>query len=697
MRFFVASLLLAGAVFGRPAEAFAADAGVDFFEKKIRPVLVQHCYECHSAAAKKLRGGLLLDSRDGVRKGGDSGAVIEPTSPEESLLLKAIRYSDDAVQMPPEGKLPDAVIADFEAWVKQGAPDPRDEPAAAPSSESWDETLRKRATWWSYQPLRNPPVPQPTDSAWSEHPVDRFLLAKLEENHLTPAPPADPFTLARRLSLVLTGLPPRADQVADFAAACSSASPDQPLPLAAVAALTESLLASPHFGERWARHWLDVVRFSETHGNEWNYEVHHAWRYRDYLIRAFNGDVPYDQFVREHIAGDLLRQPRWNEQEMFNESLIGTAFYRFGEVNHDDCISLPSIGYDLADNQIDTLTKAFQATTVACARCHNHKLDAISTEDYYALLGVLRSSRQVSQCIDAATVNADCIERLRQLKKELRQELAGVWLQEAQQIARYMQAAQARRAQQPDADALAQGLDARRLEKWLAVLAVEKLPQEDPLEPWRALATATQAEPTTFATQWKRLADRLAEEDDRRQAFNASHFETYADFRRGDVAEWQIGGQGLRRSHAQWRVCDTLRRRGRGPRDSAGRVLYPSTVRQVKRYAPFARVAAGQEAHQLSGARRAKQRRATGLEQLSAQLQELSCADFRRADVGYLFAARRPRSLAHVCRTNDHVRQPQVSRSAIRVGRRQEQLSPALGKGGRESSLVLWSDARRTP
>ncbi len=412
------------------------------------------------------------------------------------------------------------------------------------------------------------------------------------------------------------------------------------MPLAAVAALTESLLASPHFGERWARHWIDVVRFSETHGNEWNYEVHHAWRYRDYLIRAFNADVPYDQFVREHIAGDLLRQPRWNEQEMFNESLIGTAFYRFGEVNHDDCISLPSIGYDLADNQIDTLTKAFQATTVACARCHNHKLDAISTEDYYALLGVLRSSRQVSQCIDAATVNADCIERLRQLKKELRQELAGVWLQEAQQIARYMQAAQARRAQQPDADALAQGLDARRLESGSPCSRSRSCRRRIPLSRGVRLATATQAEPTTFATQWKRLADRLAEEDDRRQAFNASHFETYADFRRGDFAEWQIGGQGLRDgATAQWRVCDTLRRRGRAPRDAAGRVLYPSTFRQVKRHAPFARVAAGQKAHQLSGARRAKQRLATGLEQLPAQLQELSCADFRRADVDYLFAA----------------------------------------------------------
>src|SRR5207253_2297394 len=226
--------------------------------------------------------------------------------------------------------------------------------------------------------------------------IDRFLLAAMEAKGLAPAKDADPRTLIRRLSRVLTGLPPTAAEVEEFVAAWDGASAKRQ----AVEKLVDRLLASPHFGERWARHWLDIVRFSETHGNEWNYEVHHAWRYRDYLIRAFNDDVPYDQLVREHIAGDLLAQPRWNRSERFNESLIGTAFYRFGEVNHDDCIDLRQIGYDIADNQIDTLTKAFQATTVACARCHDHKLDAVSMRDYYALLGVLRGSRLVSHTID---------------------------------------------------------------------------------------------------------------------------------------------------------------------------------------------------------------------------------------------------------------------------------------------------------
>ena len=386
----------------------ADEAGIDFFEKKIRPLLVEHCDECHSTNSKKLGGNLLLDSRDGVMKGGDSGAAVEPGQPDKSLLIKAIRYTDDSVKMPPKGRLPAAAIADLETWVKLGAPDPRDKPPAAKVAASWEEILRTRRDWWSLHPVRKPAVPQPKDAAWSQQPIDRFVLAKLEEHGLTGAASAEPGVLVRRLSLVLTGLPPSSEQVESFVRECQAASTvsGQPLPRAAVEKLVDSLLGSPHFGERWARHWLDVVRFTETHGNEWNYEVHHAWRYRDYLIRAFNADVPYDQFIREHIAGDLLPQPRWNEQDQLRESVIGTAFYRFGEVNHDDCIGLPEIGYDLLDNQIDTLTKAFQATTVACARCHDHKLDAISTHDYYALLGILRSSRLVAHTIDAPNLNA---------------------------------------------------------------------------------------------------------------------------------------------------------------------------------------------------------------------------------------------------------------------------------------------------
>ena len=577
--FAILALAVLAATHGQSARA--DDAGLDFFEKKIRPVLVKHCYECHSADAKKLGGGLLLDHREGLRKGGETGAALVVGKPSESLLIKAIRYEDDSLKMPPKGKLPAAVITDLETWVKNGANDPRDKPTRTPAADSWAETFRSRRDWWSLRSVQKPVVPQPKNGSWSPQPVDRFILAKLEEKGLAPAEPADPRTLARRLSLVLTGLPPTPEQVASFVMECQRTQtariersdtdqatdhPSDPrhprsIPQQAVQKLVDSLLDSPHFGERWTRHWLDVVRFTETHGNEWNYEVHHAWRYRDYLIRAFNADVPYDQFIREHIAGDLqpvgwvsdptnpsingsgqrpnLRAARLHPTEHFNESIIGTGFYRFGEVNHDDCISLTSLGYDIADNQIDTLTKAFQATTVACARCHNHKLDAVSMDDYYALLAVLRSSRMVSHGIDSPDANAQQRQRLRALKTELRKELATVWLNDAQQLARYMAAAQAKRANRPDAAELAKGLDAQRLEKWIANLAAEKQPFDDPFQPWRVLSAADAA---AFPMEWRKLAEQFTKEDRERTEFNQTQFVPFADFR-GDV-ESIVGERG---------------------------------------------------------------------------------------------------------------------------------------------------------
>ncbi|MDB5335734.1 MAG: hypothetical protein JWN70_1353 [Planctomycetaceae bacterium] len=523
----------------------ADDAGIEFFEKKIRPVLVEHCQQCHASDSKKLGGGLLLDHREGVLKGGDSGSAIEVGKPEESLLIKAIKYDDDSLKMPPKGKLSPAIIADFEAWVKLGAPDPRDKPAAPKAGDSWAETMRQRADWWSLKAVQNPAVPQPKDPNWSANPIDRFLLARLEDAKLTPAAPADARTLARRVSLVLTGLAPTSEQVESFVQQCAStATPNQSVPPAALEKLVDSLLDSPHFGERWARHWLDIVHFTETHGNEWNYEVHHAWRYRDYLIRAFNADVPYDQFVREHIAGDLLPQPRINVQEHFNESIIGTGFYRFGEVNHDDCIGLRQIGYDLADNQIDTLTKTFQATTVACARCHNHKLDAISMHDYYGMLGVIRSSRLASHAIDTPDVNASQLQRMRELKTELRKEVAATWLQDIPFITRYLEAAQAKHGKLPTAEQLAAGLDPARIDKWVAVLADDKLPLEHPLHAWRKLTVAV-TEPAKFAEEWKKFAEQIEKEDRERTAFNQSNYVTFADFRSDQVPGWQMGGLGV--------------------------------------------------------------------------------------------------------------------------------------------------------
>jgi hypothetical protein len=235
--------------------------------------------------------------------------------------------------------------------------------------------------------------------------------------------------LIRRLSYVLTGLPPSAADADRFVADTS---------VDAYERLVDRTLASPNFGEHWARHWLDLVRFGETRGYEWNYEIIGAWRYRDYLIRAFNGDVPYDQLVREHIAGDLLDNPRLNAKEGINESVIGTAFYRLGEAGHDDCIMFREIALDVIDNEIDTLSKTFQGMTVSCARCHDHKLDPIPTEDYYGLYSILNSSRVVTHTIDVPDLNRDRIQRLKQLKQQIRVELGSIWKREAADISRYM-------------------------------------------------------------------------------------------------------------------------------------------------------------------------------------------------------------------------------------------------------------------
>lgn len=523
--------------------ALADDTGTEFFEKRIRPILVEHCYECHSADARKLGGSLLLDSRDGLLKGGDSGSAVKTGDPDSSLLIKAVRYTSDEVKMPPKGKLAPAAIADLEAWVKRGAPDPRDKPTIRKPAARWPEILKARGDWWSLKPVQTPGIPE-SKHPGLDHPIDRYIAAELDRQGLRLSPSARPRTFARRLALVLTGLAPTQQQIDAFVRDCGGESVST-LPAVAVERLADELLESPHFGERWARHWMDVVRFTETHGNEWNYEVHHAWRYRDYLIRAFNTDVPFDQFIREHIAGDLLPKPRRDEATGTNESVIGTGFFRFGEVNHDDCISLRELGYDLLDNQIDTLTKAFQATTVACARCHDHKLDAVSMDDYYGLLGILRSSRLVSHTIDDPSSNAAAKQRLRELKGEIRQTVASVWTDEAASIHRYLQAAQAKKASAANAAELALGLDAARLEKWIAALSAEKLPLEHPLEPWRQLAAANTGDSALFAAEWKKLTETYQREEQSRSEFNATQFVNYADFRHGLPAGWQVGGTGL--------------------------------------------------------------------------------------------------------------------------------------------------------
>lgn len=340
-----------------------------FFEKKIRPVLVEHCYSCHSKNAKNVKGGLILDTREGIRMGGDSGHAVVPGEIENSLLIEAIRY--ESMEMPPKQQLPEAVIKDFEKWIRMGAPDPREGPKLIKRTIDFAEAKQH----WAFQPIQTPTIPQPQNESWAKHAIDRFVLAKLEDKSLRPAADATRTTLVRRLYFDLVGLPPTAQQLQDF---LNDQSSD------ALERLVDRLLASPQFGERWGRYWLDVVRYAESNGRERNFVYPHAWRYRDYVIDSFNQDKSYADFVREQLAGDLQEDPS-------DEQLIATGFLAIGpkllnEGNRN------KFQMDLVDDQVDVTTRAFMGLTVSCARCHDHKFDPIPTKEYYSLAGIFRST-----------------------------------------------------------------------------------------------------------------------------------------------------------------------------------------------------------------------------------------------------------------------------------------------------------------
>ncbi|MBI1830501.1 MAG: DUF1549 domain-containing protein [Planctomycetes bacterium] len=405
-------------------EKTAAPEQIEFFEKKVRPVLVQHCYECHSATAKKVKAELLLDSRAGMVQGGDNGPAIMPGNPDKSRLIEAIRYTNVDLKMPKKGKLPDAVIADLTAWVKMGAPWPNDKQIKKNTYNDFNLQQRKK-DHWCWQPIVAQKPPAVKDAAWARTDIDRFLLAKLEAKGIKPAPPADPRTLIRRLHLDIIGLPPTRAEVEDFVKAWDAA------PQAAIEAVVDRLLASPHFGERWGRHWRDLVRYAESRGHEFDYTIPNAYHYRDYVIRAFNADVPYNQFVAEHIAGDLLKNPRLGRragsvsdrsEDTFNESILGTAFWFLGEECHSP-VDIRQDQADRFDNRIDVMTKTFLGLTVGCARCHDHKFDAISTKDYYALFGILESSNYRLARFDTIAHNRKIAEQIWELRKKSRDPL----------------------------------------------------------------------------------------------------------------------------------------------------------------------------------------------------------------------------------------------------------------------------------
>ncbi len=416
--------LLAANLLAMGERSLLGDERDEFFEARIRPVLVEQCYECHNSS-KTAEGGLAIDQRAATLKGGDGGAIIVPGKPAESRLLAILRHEVDGLKMPQGGpKLSKAVISDFEKWIAMGAPDPRDKPPTADElaqATSWEAVFARRKKWWSLQPVRRVEPPAVKNQAWSEHPIDRFVLAKLEEHGLQPAARADKRTLLRRATFALTGLPPTPDEVQAFLV---DESPE------AFEAVIDRLLNSPRFGERWARHWMDLVRYCESHGSQGDPELPNAYLYRDYLIRAFNADVPYDQLVREHLAGDLLPQPRWNAADNFNESAIGPAHLRMVELGFVPVDALDD-QVKVVDNQIDVYSKAFLGLTASCARCHNHKFDAISQEDFYALYGVFVSCRPGQVLIDSPELLQKNRHELMQLKQTIRDGLATAWLEAA--------------------------------------------------------------------------------------------------------------------------------------------------------------------------------------------------------------------------------------------------------------------------
>lgn len=403
------AVFIAGAVTGA-ASAAADDDGLAFFESKIRPVLIEHCYECHSLESGKSKGGLQLDTKDGIRTGGETGPAVVPGDPAKSLLLTAISHGDPDLQMPPKKpQLPKAVIADVTAWIKAGAADPRVSSTRAVERPPVDmESGRK---FWAYQKPQDQPSPKTTNSSWAKRELDHFILAKLEQNGLAPSPDAEPVVLLRRLYFDLIGLPPTQAVAVEFARRVKAEGLD-----AALSSEVDALLKSQRFGERWGRHWLDVARFAESNGRESNLTYPHAWRYRDYVIDAVNADVPFDRFITEQIAGDLL--PAKDDAERAR-LLIATGFLALGakglnEMNKDQFAA------DLADEQLDTVTRAVMGSSVACARCHDHKTDPFQMEDYYALAGIFKSTKTYfGTWIDSENNNDSDLIRLPELPGQL--------------------------------------------------------------------------------------------------------------------------------------------------------------------------------------------------------------------------------------------------------------------------------------
>jgi hypothetical protein len=466
-----------------PAIAGAAEPdprGIAFFEAKIRPVLVQECYSCHAATAKKVKANLLLDTRAATLKGGDTGPALVPGKPKESLLLKALRHEGDT-KMPPKGKLADAVIADFTKWIEMGVPDPRDGQSVAVTKVDWNQARK----FWLFQPVRKPASPQVKDAAWTHNDIDRFILAKLEAQQLHPAAQADRRTLIRRVSFDLIGLPPTPEEIDAF---LKDDSPD------AFAKVVDRLLASPHYGERWGRYWLDVARYAEDQAHTFAVKPYsNAWRYRDWVIDAFNADMPYDRFVKLQIASDLMDDGTIafvKHRSALGFFGLGAQYYK----GNDKVVA------EELDDRVDTLGRGFLALTVSCARCHDHKFDPIPTQDYYSLAGVFFNTKLSDVPLaDKAEVDRfeagqkKVLEMDKKLKDFLKSEKTRLAEARVGDIAAYMVAArklQARRLEKPNFSAAEQAkeekLNAALLDRWMKYLD-RNAQKVTALDSWRKL------------------------------------------------------------------------------------------------------------------------------------------------------------------------------------------------------------------
>lgn len=381
---------------------------LQFFETSVRPLLVKHCYECHQAGEEN--GGLALDSREATLKGGDSGPSIVVGQPEKSLLIEAVHYKNLDLQMPPQNRLKPAEIKMLEKWVSIGAPDPRESKVVASSNKPTGMTIEEGRKFWSFMPVSNPAVPEVKKKDWVKTPIDSFILAKLESQKLTPAAPADKRTLLRRVTFDLTGLPPTIEEMNKFLADDSKEAYEK---------VVDRLLASPDYGIRWGRHWLDVARYADSNGLDENLAYGNAWRYRDYVVNSFNDDKPFDRFLVEQIAGDLL--PGANEKTMIATGFLALGAKVLAEPDRE------KLEMDTIDEQLDTIGKAFLGMTFGCVRCHDHKFDPVKQTDYYSLAAIFkgtktfgkRQSRGIQKWHENSLASEEELKKFKEINKQI--------------------------------------------------------------------------------------------------------------------------------------------------------------------------------------------------------------------------------------------------------------------------------------